>query len=103
MADIVIRGGSEDLEPELLEFIISSLGVNSTPKKVPLKAVSNLGKMLGLILPKNTSKIVIVLSRDHLGSENTFASAAKSAFSGSSVTVLFSHKLDKDNMLVYFK
>lgn len=103
MADIMAKGGNEQVEPELLEMLISSFGVNSTPKKIPMKAVSNLGKMLSLILPKNVQKIVIVVSREYLGSEKGFLESAKNAFPGVSINVLFSHKLDNDSLLVYFK
>ncbi|ABP95553.1 MULTISPECIES: DUF4898 domain-containing protein [Metallosphaera] len=103
MADIMARGGNEQIEPELLEVLISSFRVNSTPKKIPMKAVSNLGKMLSLILPKNVEKIVIVVSKDYLGSEKSFVESTKSIFPSASVNVLFSHKLDQDSLLVYFK
>ncbi|MCG3108268.1 hypothetical protein L3N51_00549 [Metallosphaera sp. J1] len=103
MADIKAKGGNEQVEPELLEVIISSFGVNSTPKKIPMKAVSNLGKMLSLILPKNVQKIVIVVSREYLGSEKGFLESGKKALPNASINVLFSYKLDNDSLLIYFK
>ncbi|BBL47506.1 DUF4898 domain-containing protein [Metallosphaera sedula] len=103
MVDITARGGNDQIESELLEVLISSFRVNSTPKKIPMKAVSNLGKMLSLILPKNVEKIVLVVSKDYLGSEKSFVESTKIIFPSASVNVLFSHKLDKDSLLAYFK
>ncbi|QKR00914.1 DUF4898 domain-containing protein [Metallosphaera tengchongensis] len=102
MPETMERRDNVEIEPELLT-LLSSLGVNSSPKRIPLKTVSSLEKILSLILPKNVSDMVIVLSKDHVGSQGKFSSATRAAFPSSKVTVLFSHKLDKDVTLVYFK
>lgn len=103
MSTQVVKENFENVEPELEELIVYSYGISSVPKKLPLKAASDIGKLLKLLLPKSVTKVVIVISREHIGSDQSISSSVKSAYQDVVVTVMFSHKLDKDTLLVYYK
>lgn len=104
LMDTTHDGGEKwGLEEDLVRTIVSVIELDSNPRKIPLKMISDPDKFMSLIIPRGAKKVVLVLSRERMGFENQYKESVRKVSSSAVVMVLFSHKLDKDVMLIFFK